>query len=48
MKNADLMVTVLSLSFQDLELLSVVVKLKESSKPSLGGLKKFKWRRFKG
>jgi hypothetical protein len=38
MKNADLKVTVLSLSFQDLELLSEMVRLKESFKPSLGGL----------
>jgi hypothetical protein len=38
MKNADLKVTVLSLSFQDLELLNVMVRLKESFKPSLGGL----------
>jgi hypothetical protein len=38
MKNADLKVSVLSLSFQGLELLSVMVSLKESFKPSLGGL----------
>ena len=38
MKNANLKVTVLSLSFQDLELLSIMVRLKESFKPSLGGL----------
>ncbi len=38
MKNADLKVTALSLSFQDLELPSVMVGLKENFKPSLGGL----------
>jgi hypothetical protein len=38
MKNADLKVTVLSLSFQDLELPNVMVRFKESFKPSLGGL----------
>jgi hypothetical protein len=38
MKNSDLKVTVLSSSFRDLELLSVMLRLKECYKPSLGEL----------
>jgi hypothetical protein len=38
MKSVDPKVTVLSLSFLDLELLSVMVRLKGSFKPSLGEL----------
>jgi hypothetical protein len=41
MKNANLKDKALSLSFRELELLNVLVRLKESFKPSLGELESY-------